>query len=170
MKKLIVLALISNAALAQDISIPVNDKTSAIIGTGYSSENQANSGQCIEGEIQYVGKQDSNFNLDTTIRQEALEKSLGMEAGFRVRTGVTTYSGSAKFLKASKSNSHSITLNYSSDYSFKQRIISNPKLNEIGTKFSNNPDRFKKTCGDNFIYKQNLGAKLFYNLSFQCRR
>lgn len=164
MKKFIALALMSNAVLAQDISIPVNEKTSALIGTGYSSENQANNGQCLDGEVVYVGKQDANFNLDTTVRQEALEKSLGMEAGFRVRTGVTTYSGSAKFLKASKSNSHSITLNYSADYSFKQRLLSNPKLNTIGEKFRDNPDRFKKTCGDNFIYKQTLGAKLFYTL------
>lgn len=167
MKELIVLTLIgllSSTTLSKEHIITSSNKLSAELGAGYNSEEESFVGNCVTGEPIYVGKQESNLDFSQTISQKQLSKELGIAAGGRARMGAVTYSASAKFLKSSTSNSFSISSIYTGNYSFRQRKLKNPKLNEIGKKLSTHPERFQRTCGDNFSHKQSLGAKIFFSI------
>lgn len=167
MKKLVLImgiSLLSTPVLSKEYIITSSDKLSAELGAGYNSEEESFVGKCVTGNPVYVGKQESNLNFSQSISQKQLSKELGIAAGGRARMGAVTYSASAKFLKSSKSDSFSITSVYTGNYSFRQRKLQNPMLNEIGKKLANNPSRFQKTCGDTFSHKQSLGAKIFFNI------
>ncbi|CBW26568.1 putative internalin A-like exported protein [Halobacteriovorax marinus SJ] len=167
MKKLIyvlALGLLTTPVLGKEYVITSSDKLSDSLGAGYNSEEEAFVGKCVTGDVVYVGKQESNLDFSQTISQRQLSKELGISAGGRARMGAITHSASANFLKNSKSNSFSISSIYSGNYSFRQRKLNNPRLNDIGVKLSNNPMRFQNTCGDNFSHKQSIGAKIFFSI------
>ncbi|PIK15719.1 kelch repeat-containing protein [Halobacteriovorax sp. JY17] len=167
MKKLIlfiIIGLLSSPLLSKEYVITSSNKLSAELGAGYNSEEETFVGNCVTGQPVYVGKQESNLDFSQSISQKQLSKELGIAAGGRARMGAVTYSASAKFLKSSTSNSFSISSIYTGNYSFRQRKLKDPKLNEIGKKWAGHPERFQRTCGDNFSHKQSLGAKIFFSI------
>jgi len=146
------------------IRIESNDQNSAPLGSGYNAEAEDFRGTCVTGSPVYVGRQQSNLSFSQSISQKQLSKELGMNAGGRARLGATTYSASAKFLKSSSSSSFSIVSIYTGNYTMKPRVMQNPSLNQLGQKLKGNPERFQITCGDNFGFKQILGAKIFFSI------
>lgn len=161
---LLSLSLLMSPVMAKEYELISNEKLSAEIGAGYNSETELFAGTCVTGQVAYVGKQESNLDFSQSISQKQLTKELGIAAGGRARMGAITYSASAKFAKKSKSNSFSIASIYTGNYSFKQRKLINPKLNTLGQKLSQHPERFQFTCGDSFAFKQSLGAKIFFSI------
>ncbi|WP_127716169.1 kelch repeat-containing protein [Halobacteriovorax sp. HLS] len=160
----IALALLATPVMAKEHIITSSEKLSAELGAGYSSESEVFTGKCVTGQPIYVGKQESNLDFSQSVSQKELSKELGISAGGRARMGAITYTASAKFMKNSKSNAFSISSIYTGNYSFRQRKLKDPQLNEIGKKLMNNPMRFQTTCGDNFSHKQSLGAKIFFSI------
>lgn len=158
------LGVSGGAEAAGEIKIESSDQYAAPIGSGYYSEAEEFRGKCVTGSPIYVGRQQSNLSFSQSISQKQLSKELGMSAGGRARLGATTYSASAKFLKSSQSSSFSIVSIYSGNYTMKPRVLDNPALNQLGQKLKGNPERFQITCGDNFAYKQILGAKIFFSI------
>src|SRR5690606_31190672 len=135
-----------------------------LLGMGYDSEKELRAGQCLTGTVTEVGQQTAHIDLTMAISQKELERDLGMGAGFRYRSGMTTTSASAKFAKSSKSTSFSISSIYSGNYIFKDKVFGAPVVNELGQRLLANPERFKKTCGDYYTMVQTFGAKIYFSI------
>lgn len=151
-----------------NIQIPVvNGENTAPLGKGYNSERDHFRGECVKGTHYFEGKQESNFGLSQTLSQKSLSDELGFSAGFKVKTGVTSHKGSAKFLRSTAESGHSISSTFYSNYSFKDTYLKNPTLTDMAKDLLKNPERFKKACGDHFILRKSTGAKLFYNIKIE---
>jgi len=161
---IILLMLFFTNINAQEIDIPAIVGKNPILGMGYDSEKEIRRGECITGTVVEEGKPISTANLTMMMNEKALEKDLGLAAGFRYRSGVTTTSASANFVKNSKESSYSTSAIFKGDYTFKDKILSKLDLSPLGRKLEKNPDRFKKTCGDHFTIVQSYGAKIYFSI------
>lgn len=167
-KNILAILMLTAPAAWGDVIIPVSNGTNTVpLGKGYNQEKDLFRGECVDGNVIYEGKQESNFGLSSTISQKSLSDELGFSAGFKVKTGVTTHKGSAKFLKSTMESGYSISSTFYSNYSFKDAYLENPTLTPMAQGLLNNPERFKTTCGDHFIQRRSRGAKLFYNIKIE---
>lgn len=149
--------------------IYVNDSTYEMMKTGFDSERQDFRGVCVEQE-DYTdfqpGTGKSTFNLEQSLDEGRVASELGIHAGTKFMTGATKYSVEADFVKNSSSSSFSITSTYSASYDYEPHILDlgKTKFNSNAQAVLGNEDIFREVCGDQFIYKQVYGAKLFFTI------
>ena len=165
-KFLVLLLLFIFATKAESAlnEIPTSSENSTQIGKGYETTEEKFVGKCVSGNMTPVGKEESNISFSQTISQKSLAKELGFEQGASFRYGVVSFSESSKFLQSTKETSHSISAIYTGSYSFFEHEMSNIKVNSFGKNFIDNPEKFRKHCGDYFAYKQKRGAKIFFSI------
>lgn len=161
---LLIFIFIQNAN-ALIIDLPPQEGRAPKLGMGYSTDWETFTfGECLTGTPYYDGQNQSYLNFETKIEYKELEKELGFSAGFRYKTGVTTTKASARFLKASKSNSYSVTAIYNGNYRFKDMGMGQPVLTPIGMRLSQNPEQWSKTCGDYYTIMKSYGGKIFFSI------
>lgn len=145
--------------------LPPQDGIPLVLGMGYSTDWETFTfGECITGTSFYDGQNQSLLDFKTKIEYEELQKQLGLSAGFRYKKGFTSTSASASFLKASKSNTYSISAVYNGSYKFKDQGLTSPTLTAIGMQLYNKPDQWSKTCGDYYTAAKSYGGKIFFQL------
>lgn len=147
-----------------DTEIPSGNKTEALIGTGYNTETEKFVGACVSGTEVQTGQPRANIDFSQSLSRDQLAKELGFDAGGKMRYGAADISAAAKFLKASTSNSFSITMVYSGDYRFKNRFLKDPSLSTLGQSVHVDTEKFRQTCGDEFVEQIVEGAKLFFSI------
>jgi len=145
---------------------PPATESQALIGTGYASDKQSFQGNCLGGETVESGINQSNISFSQAISEAQLASELGFEAAGRARFGVISASAAAKFQSAAQSDEFSISANYSGDYQFKNIILKEPKLTEIGARMRgpSNDERWISACGDEYVDQIRLGAKIFFSI------
>jgi len=131
---------------------------------GYSSKQEKFKGQCMTGDLVDIGQPHANVSYSQHMSESEMQQELGMETSGRFSYGAMSASMSAKFLRASTSNSYSLSGTYSGDYRFPNQYLQNPKLSTIGESVVKSPDRFETTCGDEYISQIQRGAKLFFTI------
>jgi hypothetical protein len=164
-----------------DRSIPAGQEQEAFLGLGYDSEKESLSGACLRGQKVYRGQQTANVSFEQSLDERSMQRELGIDAGTRFRYGEATVKASAKFLKASRSNGFTITAVYSGDYKFKNEILvfddedkdlsfeelENNRLTIEGRAARRDDDRWRNTCGDEYVAQIVRGAKLFYSIKIE---
>ena len=161
------------------------------LGRGYDSQNSKKKAECLEPIIENQGYSEGTLGIVSEISQYHLAESLGMAAGGVYRTGATTTSASAVFMRNTEKSGHSLSLTYTADYAFAPRSLKTRKWTPLAKDFltpihegnpidpgpdgyseeewkgaviAKNPERFFEKCGDEFVDEQSIGAKFFYNI------
>ena len=121
LKKVISILLIGSSAWGTEI--PHTSKTDLKLGRGYNSANQLAGQFCLKPEYDIDGSSSSTVKVLTSISERELEKELGFGIKGRYKTGATTASAEADFLKTSKSNGFSVSYTFKSNYEFPSRAL-----------------------------------------------
>lgn len=164
-----------------DNSLPAGSDHEAYLGMGYDSEKESLQGVCLKGSMIVRGKQESNVSFTQSLDESSMQKELGIDAGTRFRYGEATVKASAKFMKASRNNGFSISAVYSGDYKFKNQILvfedsdsempidelEESRLTDVGKVARRDDDRWRETCGDEYVAQIVRGAKLFYSIRIE---
>ncbi len=162
-------------------SLPAGEDKEAVLGMGFDSEKEKFTGTCLKGKLVRRGKQEANVAFEQSLDQNSMKKELGIDAGTRFRYGEATVKASAKFMKSSRSDGFSISAVYSGDYKFKNDILyfedsadtqdikglEKQRLTDIGKAVRNDDDRWRETCGDEYVTQIVRGAKLFYSIKIE---
>jgi hypothetical protein len=167
MGKLIILLtfLIGQISYAKIKKLPPQEGIPLVLGMGYSTDWETFTlGECVTGTPFYDGQNQAFLDFKTKIEYKELQKQLGLNAGFRYKKGFTTVSASASFLKASKSNSYSVSAVYNGSYKFKDQGVSQPILSANGMSLVNKPEQWSKTCGDYYTFAKSYGGKIFFSI------
>lgn len=159
------LFILSGDLFARLKKLPPQEGIPLNLGMGYSTDWESFTlGECLTGTPFYDGQNQSILDFESKIEYAELQKQLGLSAGFRYKKGFTTTSASASFLKASKSNSYSVSAVYNGSYKFKDMGLSSPTLTAIGMQLANHPERWSQTCGDYYTVAKSYGGKIFFSI------
>lgn len=166
------------------------DSRTMRIGQGYDAQNQTAKSNCLEKISKIEGSSSSGIGIVAEVSQSELEKSLGIEAGGKYRTGATTISAKAEFSNRTAQKGHSISMTYKSDFSFAPELLGDYKWTPIardlltpkveghthvpgqtyseeewrGAVEAKNPQIFAAKCGDEFVDTRTREARFYYNL------
>ncbi|MBI1859461.1 MAG: hypothetical protein HYR96_00905 [Deltaproteobacteria bacterium] len=167
MKPLLTLIMITAAVVvtADNTITTLSTKTQAVLGTGYATDRQSfGAVACVTGTPVFAGASEASLNFDQSMSETQLADSLGVSAGGKFRYGVAEVSASAKFFNESQSTAYSTSAIYNATYKFKSEILSEPKLSTRGLELDTNYERWAQTCGNEYIYQRDLGAKIFFSI------
>lgn len=140
-------------------------QTKPILGTGYNNETQSFVGDCVEGDIDWVGMQESSIQFDRGLSNTELSENLGFSVGGKARYGMVSGEASAKFASESSSDEYSESTIYKAIYSYKNAKLKYKGLTSVGklamgeTGFSS--QNWKTTCGHSYVDQVKLGAMIF---------
>lgn len=139
---------------------------SPMLGQGYLNERQGFMGECLQGTEVYEGMPEASVAYSSSISEQELASELGIAAGGKARLGLTTVSAAAAFYKSSQSDAFSVSAIYTGSYFFKNRIFKDPQLKPVFASYVQNlsADKWRESCGDEFVVQQQLGAKLFFSI------
>lgn len=170
---LFALFVLTGAIAGADSEIPVtpDNYNYRPLGAGYDSRKSAFRGDCVEVTNTQTPDRhltSGSMNLKLEASQSALAEKLGMAAGGRYRSGVTTTSASAEFLNESKSNAYSITYNYISEDSYQEYAENSAKapiLPRPGIEtYLKDSRTFFTNCGNEYVYARQLSARLLVSM------
>jgi Leucine-rich repeat (LRR) protein len=152
------------------MDIPTNSTSSKpVLGQGYDNEKQRFAGQCVTGEIDYGGAQESFLTFDRSLSSAEVSSSLGFELNTRARYGVVKGSASAKFMQQATDSRYSETTVYQHRIRFKNARLrpDTVKLTpNIGATVRKQDSSFvwedwETVCGHEFVSQAALGAELY---------
>lgn len=154
----------AQACGAAEISA-LTSKSAAVLGSAYQSDKELLIGQaCLTGTERDAGAAVSTFSFEQSLSESQAAEQLGLEAGGRARFGATEVSASARFLQSTVSNAYSISSVWLSDYQLPVQRLDAPSLTQIGEAVSGNFERWEETCGDEYVFEIQRGAKLFFSI------
>lgn len=141
-----------------------------LLGSGYSTAGGKLKDSCIEGEVVYTQNSFQELEYITAYSiKEQIEKiwgNLGIGAGF-LGFG---FSSSLAYLSKTIQSDLSLTLLLSYSTKLGSAIYKSHSLNEKGLKaIKGDGHEFLSICGDSFVYKQDLGSKLFISATLHFR-
>jgi hypothetical protein len=138
------------------------------MGKGWDVNQEEWKGACVEGEIGFDGKQESAVNFYKSLSEKELAENLGFSLDAKARYGVMEGDLSAAFARDTLSNSYSESATYTAVYKFKNAILIQPKLTEVGERaFKAGPEKFVKACGHQYAEQKVLGARFFINIKME---
>ncbi|MBQ46705.1 MAG: hypothetical protein CMP10_04330 [Zetaproteobacteria bacterium] len=149
-----------------DHQLPATAQQSqAVLGKGYDNKEERFAGDCVRGNVQYVGSQQASIKFERSLSEREMSDSLGFSAGGKARYGLYKASAAASFSKSSSSDSYSESTVYESVYKYKNAKLDFTSYTPIGQAARGGEgayvwDRWTKTCGHEFVEQIELGAKL----------
>lgn len=154
-----------SSAQATDIAALTANRA-AQAGYAYNSEKQEFIGNaCVKGGLGTGGAQSSSFSFQQTLSETEASEQLGFSAGGRARFGLTTASASARFMRNSTSTRYSVSAVWMSDYNLPvSKLSDNVTYSDIGNSVKGNSERWRETCGDEYVEEIVLGARLFFSI------
>jgi hypothetical protein len=149
----------------------------AALGQGYNVETEEFCGQCVRGDVEYAGNQQSHLSFDRSLGENAAASELGFDVGVKARYGLFSGSVAAKFASESSSSDYSDVTIYSHVISFKNAKLRFPGLpagltpegaaargTTEGTFVGEN---WPITCGHEYVSQITLGAKLLISVKVE---
>lgn len=149
----------------------------AALGQGYNVEEEEFCGQCVRGDVEFAGNQQSQLTFDRSMSENAAASELGFDVGVKARYGLFSGSVAAKFASESSSSDYSDVTIYSHVISFKNAKFRFPGLPDgltpegkaargtsEGTFVGEN---WPITCGHEYVSQITLGAKLLISVKVE---
>lgn len=141
-------------------------RSQATLGKGYDAEKEKFVGDCVSGEVEFVGAQNALVTFDRSMSEKETSDSLGFSVGGKGRYGAVKFSAAAQFSKESSSNDFSESTTYSAIYNFKNAKLKNAQKTDVGqTAFRAN--RWKESCGHEYVEQIELGGSLYINTKIE---
>jgi len=155
----------ANSAEATDVAASTANR-SALAGYAYSAEKQQFVGNaCVKGGLSNAGFTNSSFSFQQSMSESEAAEQLGFSAGGRARFGLTQVSASARFARNSASTKYSVSAIWLSDYLLPaQKLSTDVGYSEIGKSVSSNSERWRETCGEEYVEEVVRGAQLFFSI------
>ncbi len=136
-----------------------------VLGGAYDSEKEAFVGSsCVAGTLVPTGAATAGFTFDTVLSQSDTARSLGLEIGGRARFSAVQLSAEAKFLKQSVSSRYSLSAVWQSEYKLPTDKLTGETLSPIGTSVRADDDKWRITCGDEYVSEITRGARLYFSI------
>ncbi|MDQ3734575.1 MAG: hypothetical protein M3400_11370 [Actinomycetota bacterium] len=149
----------------------------AALGQGYNVEQEEFCGQCVRGDVEFAGNQQSQLSFQRSMSEEAAASELGFQFGTKVRYGLFSGSLAAQFATSSTSSEYSDVTVYSHIISFKNAKLRFPGVatgltpEGVAAKGSSEGtmvgDNWPITCGHEVVQQITLGAKLMISVSVE---
>jgi hypothetical protein len=157
--------LTSTTSLAEHFLPSTAYESKAVLGKGYDTKKEQFVGDCVTGDVEYVGAQESSINFERSLSQEETSNMFGFSVGGKARYGMISGSASAKFARESQADSYSESTVYMALYNFKNAKLKFTGPTPIGTRAmggnTHTWERWEQTCGHEFVEQIKLGAKIF---------
>ena len=167
MKKLFLLTLLASSAFAEN-SFNLSDGSMYWLGRGYDTFKQKGAASCLTLNPNSTETVSSSgkINLDFVSDISKIDNYLGIGAQGRARSGAVEYSASADYSKETKQNSYSLSYNYLGEFYQKVAIKEADNAPQFQALLSGTNDGipWKETCGDEFVYAAEKGARIFLNM------
>jgi hypothetical protein len=171
---LLLLTLAKIVPLYADTTIPATGEVAAFLSSGYDSKNQIRTGKCIDGDVQYVGKNISNESFVHNASYKQIIESLSGGVSGHVQFAYFNVNG--QFDYASKNAATDLDITYTDNISItpKKITLTNYRIAKGMQNMITNPDGTVKDtveqfCGDQFVTQGEVGARLFINIKFTFR-
>jgi hypothetical protein len=157
--------IFSQPASSSEIVAATSSRT-ADPASAYDSEHQEFVGQaCLQKKYHPTGNEKASGQLQLLNSETATDDQLGFSAGGHARFGVVSASAEARFSREARSNAFSVSATWVSEYKLlSYKVDSDSGLNQIGKDVQNDPTRWKKTCGDEYVDEIVRGARLFFSI------
>jgi hypothetical protein len=149
----------------------------ATLGQGYDTSKECFVGQCVQGEVEYAGNQESRISFERSLDQSTMQRELGFEVGARVRYGLFEGSAAAAFASSSSASEYSDVTVYSHTITFKNAKLKYPgqptgltPQGQAAKGAADGPyvgDNWCITCGHEFVDQITLGAKLLVSVTVE---
>ncbi len=155
------------------ISAIPSDQAVLTLGTGIDSDrDQPRPFSCLNGTAKMVGGSSVSMRVKAfTSYKEVLDyeqKSVNGNLKFSIKAINVEASAGADFIKFydAQSKSRSYLLKY--ELNMTQQFTPNPTapLNQYGQSYTADACQFKQYCGDQFVWQQNQGVKLYVAMAF----
>jgi len=159
------LMLIGSHGRAADVSALTSGRA-ALLGYAYNSDKQEFVGNaCVTGTSATSGVQSSSFSFEQSLSEAETKEFLGFGASGRARFGLTTASASAKFMRNATSTQYALSAIWMSDYLMPaEKLATNVVRSAIGNSVSGNSERWRQTCGQEYVEELVRGARLFFSI------
>lgn len=167
-KAIVVIIFMSNFSTSAETSFNVADGVFSWLGSGHDTIKQKTAATCItynDSDLEYVGA-DGKIDLEFVTDSNKVDDFLGIGANGRARAGAVEYSAKAEFSRDSKSNDYSLSYNYISEFNDKRAIKSatiHPSFEHLVAD-GRDALAWKETCGNEFVFATEKGARLFMNM------
>jgi len=147
--------------------------TKGSLGRGYNAKKETFVGECVFGDVEFVGDQDATASLNRSLSQQELSNALGFSVGASARYGVTKGSIAAKFVSEASSNAYSEVTVYSAHYKFKNKKFKYKGLTEQGkaakgfTTGTTVGENWETVCGHEYVDQITLGASIYISAKIE---
>src|SRR5690349_2259475 len=85
----------------------------ASLGQGYDAQAEDFVGQCVRGDLGFVGQTESTLSFDRSMSVEQTHRELGFDVGVKVRYGLFSGSAAAQYANSATSSEFSDVSTYS---------------------------------------------------------
>lgn len=140
------------------------------LGTGYSSDQQKYVQNCLRmGDISYQGTSRSVINLSDQITYDKLQQSLNVNVSTKVGFGPFSAKAEANFARSVQDDKYARSFIYYESIQLAKPTYNipsdvkeaNESLNGLGKSYTNDPQLFRRYCGDQFVYQYSPSANLY---------
>lgn len=142
----------------------------AVLGEGWSTDNEMPVGQCLSGAMDHVGTPSGSVSLDTLYSYDDVMNQLNYKINGDFSFAGFSIGGSADYLHLLKDTSYTQTFIYRASINLKNRHFvptsDQSPLTWIGQQYALDPQAFRANCGDKFIAEQKIGGALYVAIKF----
>jgi hypothetical protein len=165
----VVLVAVPCDAAATEIAVP-SRSDGAILGQGYDNKKEQFVGKCLKldtSKTLYTHAPSALIKFDRSLTSSELQTTLGFAAGGRAKYGVVSFSAAANFTRDAAASQYSETTTYSASYTFKNATLKDFELQTFAEETRGSDEKFRTTCGDEYVEQVRLGAVLLINMRLE---
>lgn len=168
LKRLVlVLSISAESSIAVATVIPKVGQVPALaLGTGYDSQTRMFRSRCVQGSYGFAGAQVGTLDLEHSLDQDRYHDEVSATAGAGVN--LFLFGGEVKITVGHQqaAGSYNENLVYIAESHGKEALLDQPSVSAFGYDAARDPGYVRHACGDEYISKVKLGAKLFLTASY----
>ncbi|WP_152621905.1 leucine-rich repeat domain-containing protein [Archangium violaceum] len=152
----------------QDVRVtPAQMVGAALLGTGFSVEDESFRGQCLQGSVAYSGAAMSDASLVLVDSYERIKSDLGINISGKATFATWDLNAAARFAMnaAETLNSSSMTFRYQVRGRNAMLVDAVPTARALEAR-TRGSEAVKQMCGTEFVQQVELGAGLWVNVKY----
>lgn len=149
--------------------IPASTKAS-FLTRGFDSHTQRfKEVSCIEGDVKYAGSQKAGVTVNRNMSLKQIQTELGLETAGKLSLEIVNASAATSFSANVATNKLKDNLTFKFYVNGKDALLDKQILSQRGRDAARtqNIDTIRKSCGDEYVSRVELGGELFVNFGFE---
>jgi tRNA threonylcarbamoyladenosine modification (KEOPS) complex Pcc1 subunit len=145
----------------------------ALLGMGYDSHTESFNSVCAESSsadvrVRYTGAPTATLQLDHTLSHEELKNLLDVQVSGKLAMEGLNVKSAARFASEAASTDLSTALVFANKIGGRYAVLNQPRLTASAKAvgLTNDDEKIRAECGDQFVEQAELGAELFVSMRF----